>query len=122
MANPRMTIRDIAWSALFMGMFLPLMVGVLFALFAIGGTSLANPSSLPAKLLGGVAVGGVILLSWLTSLFLFGLLTRRFLSIESYERWQLQSYNRTPGVPSPGSPLARCFFYIVKPRQTKNAL
>ena len=122
MANPRMTLRDAAWSLLFMAIFLPLMVGCLIALFELGGPTLANPPNAIMKGLGGGAVVTTILLSWLLSLVPFGLLTRLFLSVESYDRWRRQAANAAPKVPALSSPLSKCFFAIVKPRRTKDAL
>ena len=88
------------WSLLFMALFLPLMTGCLIALFTLGGEGIGNPTSWLAKLLGAAAVMVAIVLSWLLSLLLFGLLTRRYLSIGSYERWQLQFENgKTRGSP-----------------------
>lgn len=115
MANPRMTITDVAWSLLFMVIFLPLMTGCIVGLFVLGGPEISSPPNGVIEVFGAVAVIVVIALSWLLSLLLFGLLTRLFLSEGSYERWQQQFENARSG-PFRNASLAKWFFKMVKPK------
>jgi hypothetical protein len=118
MPNPRMTIGDIAWSLLFMALFMPLMVGCVLALFAYGGANIASPPNGLLRVLGTAAVVVSIFLSWFLSLLLFGLLTCRFLSAESYERWRRQFDNAGPRASPRGmTVLGKIVFKVVRPRQ-----
>ncbi len=115
-----MTITDIAWSLLFMVIFLPLMTGCIVGLFVLGGADVSSPPNGVVKLFSAAAILASIALSWLLSLFLFGLLTRRFLSEESYERWQQQFGSARSGAVRNTS-LAKWFFRMVKPKQMDNS-
>lgn len=118
MSNPRMRAGDVAWSLLFMMIFLPLMVGSLIALFTLGGSTVANPTSWEAKLLGLAGIMVAIPLSWLLSLFLFGLLTRSFLTMDSHRRWQLQLENGSQRVSPVITSLGNLALKIVRPKHT----
>jgi|WetSurMetagenome_2_1015567.scaffolds.fasta_scaffold367786_1 hypothetical protein len=122
MPNPRMTTSDVAWSVLFMAIFMPLMIGSVIALFTLGGPALASPSSLVLKLFGMVAVMVTILLVGLLSLWLFGLLTRRFLSTTSYERWHRQVESGSERVLPLLTTFSRFTLRMVKPKQADDAL
>jgi hypothetical protein len=118
MPDRRMTTSDIAWSLLFMALFMPLMVGCLLAVFAFGGANIASPSSGLFRVLSTAAVVVSIFLSWFLSLLLFGLFTRRFLSPESYERWRRQFDNAGPRASPRGmTALSKIIFKVVRPRQ-----
>lgn len=118
MSNPRMRAGDVAWSLLFIVIFLPLMVGSLVALFTFGGSTVANPASWEGKLLGLAGIMVAIPLSWLLSLFVFGLLTRRFLTMESHRRWQLQLENGSQRVSPLIASVGIFALKIVRPRHT----
>lgn len=117
-----MTAGDVAWSSLFMAIFLPPMIGGLVGLFAVGEPSISSPTTWAAKLLGVAGIVVAIFMSWILSLLLFALLTRRFLSQDSYERWQHQFENGRARMPPLITFLGSFTFKIVRPKQVKSTL
>ena len=118
MANPRMTVTDIAWNAVFLLLFLPLLFSSIFGIFLtyfmwMGPTTAGQG----LWMIFGVVLDVLgVLLAVLIALALFGLLTRRFLSQQDYARWMLQYQNSPFQSSFLGSSWRRIFFKIVRPR------
>jgi hypothetical protein len=121
MHNGRYTFSDAAWALLFMAIFVPLSVGFLFTLFTVCGPWISSPPNWLGKLLGAVTALIAIILSWLVSLIVFGLLTRLFLSSESYERWRQPFENGMSPLSPAQKALATFALRRIKPRRETNA-
>jgi multidrug efflux pump subunit AcrB len=103
MANPSMRFTDVAWSVLFVAIFI-----LLIPVSIVGGAMLLVALHVPGTEnndLTGVAaviffiwifVG--IPLAWLLALWLCSQLTRRYLSQETHDRWVQQFENGIPNL------------------------
>lgn len=104
MANPKSTPGDIGWALLFMGIFLPCMVGcMLLAAIYVVPQALHASNCVPKHGIGlffefSIMMGGLFL-GIVISVTLFAALTRRFLSFESFQRWVLQFENGKSKLP-----------------------
>lgn len=118
MTNPRMTVTDIAWSAVFLLLFLPLLATSVFSIFLAYFMWLdPTTSSQGLWMVFGIALDVLaVSLAVLIALALFGLLTRRFLSPQDYARWMLQYQNSPFQSSFLGASWQRIFFRIVRPR------
>ncbi len=120
MANPPITHRDVAWVALFMALFLPLMsggmlVGAAYLAPAVLGSSNSPRHGLDAFVEMAFLFGGM-LSGMAAALGIFGFLTRRYLSMESYQRWVLQFENGASKLPRFQLQFGRYIIRQMRPR------
>jgi len=126
-ARPPLTVTDIAWSVLFLVLLLVLMGGAMFIAAAyVTPALLGSPNYVPregmvkvteaAVLFGGMGVGIA------AALAAIAVLSRRFVSMATHQRWVLQ----LEGGAAPLSPLVRWLSRRLakhmQPRKGPNAL
>lgn len=116
MANPRMTMTDIIWCLAYLLMFMTLMVATLLGILVPYLTWIGQKATGLSTILEFALAVLSILIAALIALALFGLLTRRFLSPQSYARWMLQYQNGAMHTSVLGAAWQRLFVKMVRPR------
>lgn len=119
MANPRMTMTDIIWCLVYLLMFITLMVAALLGTLVPYLTGLGQKVTGPSEILEFALAMLSMLIAAFIALALFGLLTRRFLSPQSYARWMLQYQNGAMHTSVLGAAWQRLFVKMVRPRTDK---
>jgi Ni,Fe-hydrogenase I cytochrome b subunit len=122
-----MTLSDVAWSLVFLALLIVCMVGGMFAGAAyVTPAVLGSANVLPRQgfaklvevvgLFGGMA-GGIGL-----ALLVICLISRRFISLATHQRWTAQLENGAPALNPLGLKLSRFLMKYMQPRQRGNAL
>ncbi len=121
MANPPITHSDVGWVALFMALLLSLSFGgMFFGAAYVTPAVLGSPNSMPRHGIGAFVEIAILfcgmLFGMVAALGIFGFLTRRFLSRESYQRWALQFENGASKLPRFQVQLGRHIIKHMRPR------
>jgi hypothetical protein len=122
MTNPRMTFSDIAWTILFMVLFLPSIFIGMFG-FAAYLTPAIIGSCNSISIHGFDSAVEIVLLfmglglGMFFAAAVFCALTRKFLSEDSHQRWAEQFENGQVNFSTPQRIIGRYFIRLTKPRK-----
>ena len=104
MTNPGMSKSDVGWSLMFLGIFFSsVIVFILIAIFFLIPNALDYPNTLPRRGNDGVIEFVIVSVSTTIGLFLpifiICYISRKYVDIETYNRWVLQFENGKSRLP-----------------------